>query len=149
MATEWQPEAPPMSRLFVHTAELAQWVHCEEQPAAPVRYRLLGQLAEITTTGESIELHIRDLPEFGNAGQEGIRAVVGSRVYESRFVENAGVDKEIARAGCALSVCLGVVLQRDGTRILEVFDVQVLKRREIERLRYFICSSLGSELIRS
>lgn len=146
MATEWQPQGPP-SRLFVRTAELAQWLS-KEQPSAPVRYRLLGQLAEITTTGESIELHVRDLPELGNAGQEGIRAAVGERVYEARFVKNVD-DKEIPRAGCAVSVCLGVVLQRDGRSTLEVFDVEVLKKREIERLRWFIGSSVGSELIRS
>ncbi|QLQ81051.1 hypothetical protein HG537_0E04060 [Torulaspora globosa] len=149
MATNGQAECRAASRLFVRIAELNQWVHCDEQLRVPVRYRLLGQVSEIITTGESVELSISELAEFANDElRESIRAYVGERLYESRFIENVGDDREIPRAGCAVSVCLGVVLQRDGTRMLEVFDLHILKKREIERLRWFICSSNGNELIR-
>lgn len=158
MATDWPPEGPPSaSRLFVRTEELSQRL-CYEPWAPPVRYRLVCQLVEVITTGESIErsghvceLRLRDLPEFGNATlQEGIRAVVGDRVYESSFnAMGSPLGRDIPREGCALNVILGVLLESDGGKVLEVLDLEVLKRRDIQALRSFVQSSVGSQLISS
>lgn len=132
----------------MHTAQLVQWLSCNRELAAPVRYRFIGQLVEVVTAGQVCELIIRDLAQFGNGKvQEGIRAVISDRLYEARFVSNVSSKREIACAGCAVMVCLGVILDDDGTRMFEVLDLDLLNRREVESLHSFACSSVGGQLI--
>lgn len=145
-----------MSRLFVHVAKLATLLRYDRSSsAAPVRYRFVGQLLEITYE-ENIEkqyvceLRMRNLPEFGiddyACSQEEIRAVVGESVYRLRFLRN-GCNSHQPQRGDAISVCLGVVMLNSTTRVFEVMDINVLTMREVQSLHSFADSSMGFDFV--
>lgn len=106
------------------------------------RFRVICQLVELESSKGRINVMLGTLPDFRrNNEDKTLRAIIGSEVYQSTFVDPS---KRVPQRGDAVSVWL-VVYALEEERNWEVLDLKAITTKELERLRMFWESPWGHD----